>query len=417
MRSRLFRSAGAALLAGAAAAGCAAPKFDHVRAYSKDTWASFDAAHDAWRELHRAPLDDAARGERFQDVAAALEALTREHPDSPLFHAKHGELLLETGNLEAARRAFDRAAALCPDWVPAWLGLADVALAAVPADAPALALVPRFLDEAEAAIERWPEPLEAAETREFGSADLSEAERGSLYVQQLARSLAWQRSEPRGAPAAPFASDSAALRGIEARCEYRRLLFRFRREELNPASLPAAAISEEFVLQVKQRILALDPDYLEPRLELSRVLRRLGRPLEAAHYLDQLLRRADAFDRENPEPEYPLLGRDPALLAEAADVWTDEWIRAAAVPELAQRANLETIYRNHVAYAERLQLDFPQYLPYLEVEARFSAALAETFAAKGEHALARGHLESARAYLREVEAARRAGSRAAGGGR
>jgi putative PEP-CTERM system TPR-repeat lipoprotein len=72
----------------------------------------------------------------FDKALAATKALEKKQPDKPLPFQIYGEIYLAKRDLEAARRSFDRALELQPDYLPAArrLGLLDLA-AKRPADA------------------------------------------------------------------------------------------------------------------------------------------------------------------------------------------------------------------------------------------------------------------------------------------
>ncbi len=129
----------------------------------------YEEARRGWFELHSAPLSqDELESGRRRLVLRPLDDAIQHDPQCFLFHSKLGEMRLDAVALRHPRGAaaesahalafnhFGDALRICPDWPPAWIGLALIArLEGKYAEAR------RYLESAEVAtssLEAWDQP-------------------------------------------------------------------------------------------------------------------------------------------------------------------------------------------------------------------------------------------------------------------
>jgi len=74
------------------------------------------------RDLH----GDALTAE-MNNVLKLLDGAIANDPRCVLFHSQLAQMYLESGQINRAYVGYDKSRDLCQDWVPAWIGLADVA--------------------------------------------------------------------------------------------------------------------------------------------------------------------------------------------------------------------------------------------------------------------------------------------------
>jgi hypothetical protein len=186
-----FRAAALGLIL-VAAGGCAGPQPlpDRDMLFLSDAGRDkYLEARDAWFQLHAAPLsaEELDEGRRRRVIRALQDAVAHDGRCF-LFHSKLGDMRLDAVALRAAPGpeaetahavAFNHyvdALRLCPDWPPAWLGLAVVArLEGRAADAR------RYLDAADAALESlgiWDRPPPPTLIRVFATVAGADAAAG-----------------------------------------------------------------------------------------------------------------------------------------------------------------------------------------------------------------------------------------------
>lgn len=344
-------------------------------------------SQDQYIRIRAADLQGKALDSEMEKAVRFMDAALVNDPRSPLFHSKMGQLLLETDSMDLAKQHFEQARKICEDWVPAWLGLAEIARRQSDMDtARANIKGAEFaIDMVQGAVPLdQPNILNAlglniAPPANGGPRDpaLDENARLQLVLIWLQESEAWTLENPALLTPAGMGmhlNTGSVIRRVRARVEYQKVLV----ERL-------ATQDPQPLIQGLDRALEWDPDFFPAKVEKAILFRAMGRFSEAERLLRPYVDSAD-----------PKLANNGRLLYEVASLYTD-WFAEDPKPEQADRAD---------EYFDRLQKVNPEhgpgYLKRAELYLRAGVALRrlDTLAA-AEDCLAR-----AQGSLDEQELAR-----------
>ena len=258
-------------------------------------WQADEAYREAklmWVEIHSIHMDQGNLDRERRQVIALLEDAKENSPKCALFYTKIGELYLAEAAPphRLAYQQFEQAYRLCYDFVPAWLGFAQIAI-----ERGEFEKAHAFLDGAEWAMESlqsWgrPEPPgtldaflqgvglqapESPEQRAFWDPRLDPATAKSYVLQWIHESLEWTfdnraltldllAAHVTGAPTgASSVSEQDLMRRLQARIELLRV---FADNPGDPHTLLAGI----------ERALEFDPNYFDARFKKGQVLFYLG---------------------------------------------------------------------------------------------------------------------------------------------
>lgn len=355
MSSRFTRTvfAAASLLLGACTSQPTrdelAPTVPNVRPASSSSMSACSRSHQRWAGVRRSPL---SAEQWIAAEALVLDELTRTataEPACPLFATLRGRVALELAlaerdasssgrRLETAKSAFEASLAGHSEWVPGWLGLAELH---VLVGQPKLAR--EALDRARAALaslerlEAWTLSSATAEhyADDAGRGSASADEVPALSPQQsMAVVVRWIDEEASWCVGTTDVPEVAAADALVIG-RWRRLRARI---ELQDARIEAAEVDYDparavEVLAAYDEALRWDPELSEARIELALWWARAGEPERALGLAEPFL-----------DGRYPLLTFNPALLKLAA--------RAQA--ELFARGGTLAAFHDAVHYFERL---------------------------------------------------------------
>jgi len=376
-----------------------------------------EAQREAHEEARKIWLDAREQGRIGDERKTALEASARFLKNAidsgarvALYPGRLAQLLMEEGavpgNLEQAALAFEQALAICPEWVPAYLGLFDLEVQTRPVGNASLARAEGRLLDAEQALLRlesfgrppeptwWqslfgiaPEPSEASlEEGGFYDPRPPEASRHQLLLNQFTEDLSWE--------AALLSQNDQAgdpLQRLKARVVLRKILLEELRGELDDDRKARADVLALRCARIQNEVLGLDPNALEAHVLLAASQIERSSWSEADSILHNLL-----------EGKASKLKRDPELLLMMMKLQAGWWLdlrgdtNVGRNPELA--ASLNPLQVNLYRYGERLREVDPRPLEAARLEALVAVGSLEYRArASGEELwIAR---ETVRVYL------------------
>ncbi len=300
------------------------------------------------------------RGEALEsemnDVLKLLDGAVANDPRCVLFHSKMAQMYLESGQVNRAYAGYDKARRLCQDWVPAWVGLADVAarkgefsaarshlrsaqkaLDKIQGNTKSKPRPPDFFDMLGLNIPRKPEP-----GRNPNDPSLTEDERLRLIVVWLQDAEAWTIENPglvMQQANRTFVNHAGLMRRLRADIEYHHAL-------LDQAEGKSSA-------EVVKRLdysLQWDPDFFPAKIEMASLMYKQGQYQSAERILKPYV------DSEDPK-----LSNNVVLLLEMASVYTD-WYKQSKETALADEADkyfdrLHKLNKSHAAgYVKRAEL-------------------------------------------------------------
>jgi tetratricopeptide (TPR) repeat protein len=263
-------------------------------------------------------------------VVTDLDAAIVNDPKCPLFYGKRGETFIELGKDGYPRAELDlnQAMKLSEDWVPSWIGLADLEARRGQASR-----ARQYLDGASKSIEslqkkvdtKPPPPFrimglsiapDAPPERKPDDPSLEESERRQLLLTWLQESEQWTIDSPAllypAHSGTGFTVNNKNLfRRLRARIEYEKIVIRLR-EGAKPAE----------VLPMFDKVFDWDPDYFPARIEKAAQFRYAGEPREAERML-----------RPYVDSKDPKLANNCRLLYEMAAIYTDWYELEGGQPE------------------------------------------------------------------------------------
>ena len=283
-------------------------------------------------------LQGKSLGTEMAKVLRWLDGAITNDPKCPLFHSKLAEMQVTTGQLDRAAKHFETSRQLHQDWVPAWTGLAEIALRKGQFDS-----AYSYLDSAAKAMEALkrggsqPGATPGANPGgdmmavmglnvPGGSGNASDDPRLSLadanrmLINWLQESEAWTIENPNllissgaGGMAVP---QGRLFRRVRARIDYQRAM----------VDLARGAKAGD-VIAAMDKILAWDPDFFSAKVEKAVQLRKLKRYREAERLL-----------RPYMDSKDPTLANNGRLLLEMASIYTD-WYAQTHDTETADLAD------------------------------------------------------------------------------
>lgn len=317
------------------------------RPASASAMSAFSHAHQLWASVRRNPGTREAWLEAEELVLDQLAQAASTEPDCPLFASMSGRVALELALAEsdvdaAARRlnfakhAFDAALAGHPEWVPAWLGLAEFYLfvgqptqasEALKGARAALASLEQFDDWTRSNVSAEHYGTTARSATNAAAPELTPQERFTVLSRWLDAESAWRID---ATDLVEVAAEDALAVGRWGRLRAR--------IELGAARLRAAEVDYEVarareVTIAYDEALRWDPDLAEAHIELAKWCALAGDPALALGHAEPFL-----------AGRYPLLESNEALLTLAAEAHAALFVRDA------KRAN----FHDAAHYYERL---------------------------------------------------------------
>ena len=283
-------------------------------------------------------------------VITLMDGAVTNDPKNPLFVGKRGDLFIELGPDAYDRAESDlmHALKITEDWVPAWIGLSELA-----ARRGNLQLAMQHCmsaDKALGVIEQRegknPVPTvkiygltifgPAAQVKDFHDPKLAETERRQLM-------LTWLQEEEQFVFESPTLLTSVGdgkgvnsgnlMRRLHARIEFQQILVQMRSGEKGGS-----------LLAKFDRVLQWDPDFFPARVEKAATMRKLA-----------MYRDAERLLRPYVESKDPKLSNNARLLYEMASIYTDWYIQepeskeAEKISKLAEECftKLVNVNQNH----------------------------------------------------------------------
>ena len=124
---------GVALLLPGAGVGCEstagkARVSENIRLVSENGSGLYFQAKDVYAGIRQRDLQGDEFTTEMDKVLRLLDAAVVNDPGNPLFRSKRADVWLELGQFDLAQKGYDNARLITEDWVPSWIGTADIAL-------------------------------------------------------------------------------------------------------------------------------------------------------------------------------------------------------------------------------------------------------------------------------------------------
>jgi tetratricopeptide (TPR) repeat protein len=295
-------------------------------------------------------LRDEPLNQQMTQVLRQLDGAITNDPRCMLFHTKQADMLIEAGQGNKAQEHYETARKICEDWVPSWIGLADLATRnGAYSDARS------YLKSAQAALdhiagqtkskEATPDffailginiPKQQAPGKSPDDPSLSDDDALRLVVNHLQESEAWTIENPglliQGAtPGTTIVQSANLTRRLRARIEYQTVLIRLA-EKASPADL----------LKGLDYVLQWDADFFPAKIETAVQLRATGNHQEAERILRPYVDSSD-----------PKLANNGRLLFEMASIYTD-WFKQGKDSKVADLADeyFDRLHKVNARHAE-----------------------------------------------------------------
>ncbi|MEM7624457.1 MAG: tetratricopeptide repeat protein [Planctomycetota bacterium] len=101
---------------------------ENIRLVSENGSALYFQAKDTYAGVRQRDLQGDTFTTEMDKVLRLLDAAVVNDPGNPLFRSKRADVWLELGQFDLAQKGYDNARLITEDWVPSWVGTADIAL-------------------------------------------------------------------------------------------------------------------------------------------------------------------------------------------------------------------------------------------------------------------------------------------------
>ncbi|MEM9420302.1 MAG: hypothetical protein AAGA25_14785 [Planctomycetota bacterium] len=361
-------------------AGCAstppAPEVsENIVLVSDNGSALFYRAKDTYAAIRQQDLTGDAFVAEMDKALRLLDAAIVNDPGNPLFHSKRADLWLELGEFDNASAGYAQARAITEDWVPSWIGDADIALVQGRL-ADAGNLLTSAWSAVRAAEGTAPKPTDPyaelyaliglniqtpPEVADPDDPTLNEMTRKQLQLHWLQESESWTIENPAlttevDGQIGKLRVDQAGLfRRLRAAIEYRRARLAWIQ------SNQASSLNQGVTASAQQKLdqaLTWDPNYFPAKLMRAELFAVDGRYKDAERILRPYL--------DSPDPK---LAGNGQLLHAMANVYA-EWFVLEPSAELADEAD---------GFFTKLHTLNPKHGPGYLDRARFYLATGEHF--------------------------------------
>lgn len=332
----------------------------NIRLVSENGSQLFYQAKDIYAAVRQQDLQGDAYTAEMDKVLRLLDAAVVNDPANPLFRSKRADIWLELGQFDLAQKGYDNARKITEDWVPSWLGDADVAL--IEGD---YELTNSLLNSAWSAVrgaeDSLPKPTDPYATlfalvglniyvqpnpQSPDDPTLSAIDRQRLLTHWLQESESWTIENPGLTVDQPGQVGSGGGKTVDTAGLFRR--FRasilYRRARLTQANPPPPKVEEPADDDRKgkkkkvepepitvegwlDQALTWDPNYFPAKLMRAELFVQQGRVRDAERILRPYL--------DSPDPKLSNNGR---LLHAMANIYA-AWFKLAPSPELADEAD------------------------------------------------------------------------------
>lgn len=330
-----------------------------VSLVSRNGVALFQQAKQRYVQIRARDLQGDELTAEMSNVLKLIDGAIANDPRCVLFHAKLAQMYLESGQINRAYAGYDKARSLSQDWVPAWIGMADVAArkGEYKAARSHLASAQKALDKIQGNTKKEKRPpdffeiigLNIPRKAEVGQGakdpndpSLSEDEALRLQVVWLQESESWTIENPallsQGAGRTTV-QDGNLFRRLRARIAYHHALID--RAEGKPHSEVVKGL--DYSLQ-------WDPNFFPSKIELAVMMRMQGQYQSAERLIKPYV-----------DTSEPALANNGRLLMETASLYTD-WFKQTKEAALADQADiyfdrLHKLNKSHApGYVKRAEL-------------------------------------------------------------
>lgn len=101
---------------------------ENIRLVSENGSGLYFQAKDTYAGIRQQDLQGDAFTVEMDKVLRLLDAAVVNDPGNPLFRSKRADIWLELGQFDLAQKGYNNARSITEDWVPSWIGAADIAL-------------------------------------------------------------------------------------------------------------------------------------------------------------------------------------------------------------------------------------------------------------------------------------------------
>lgn len=346
-------------------AGCTtAPKTSQSRRVgvslvSRNGVSLFQQAKQRYVKVRARDLQGDELTQEMSNVLKLIDGAMANDPRCVLFHAKQAQMYLESGQINRAYSGYDKSRGLSQDWVPAWIGMADVTArkGEYRAARSHLASAQKALDKIQGNTKKEKRPPDFFEiiglniprkaevgpdAKDPNDPSLSEDDALRLQVVWLQESESWTIENPgllSQGGGRTTVQDGNLFRRLRARIEYHHALID-----------RAEGKQHDEIVKRLDYSLQWDPNFFPSKIELAVMMRQQGQYQAAERLIKPYV--------DSPEP---VLANNGRLLMEMASLYTD-WFKKTKEASLADQADiyfdrLHKLNKSHAAgYIKRAEL-------------------------------------------------------------